>query len=147
MRVLLVGTTSSPQSATLTAVYSTCFQFASIQISGDFIQMNNCPTLGLPADTSCTFSISFAATAGGTRYGSLTGTSITGAAVNIALTGTGYKPTPVAAFSPTPSSPRATATILLHRAPNCSSRHGKCHKFAANSKSTLELKTEEWVSG
>ena len=97
----LVGTTSSPQSATLTAVYSTCFQFASIQISGDFIQMNNCPTLGLPAGTSCTFSISFAPTAGGTRYGSLTATSITGAAVNIALTGTGYKPTPVAAFSPT----------------------------------------------
>jgi parallel beta-helix repeat protein len=97
----LVGTTSSPQSATLAAVYSTCFQFASIQISGDFIQMNNCPALGVPAGTSCTFSISFVPTAAGTRYGSLTGTSVTGAAVNVALTGIGYKPTPVAAFSPT----------------------------------------------
>jgi hypothetical protein len=38
-------------------------------------------------------------------------------------------------------------TTQLHRAPRCSSRNRKCHKLAANSQSTLELETEEWVSG
>ena len=42
---------------------------------------------------------------------------------------------------------RATATIQLHLAPKCSSRYRKCHKLATNSRSTLELETEEWVSG
>ncbi len=39
------------------------------------------------------------------------------------------------------------ATILLHSAPECSSTTGLCSKIAANSQNTLELKTEEWVSG
>ena len=40
-----------------------------------------------------------------------------------------------------------TATIQPHPAPKCSSSNPKCSKLAANSKNTLELKTEEWVSG
>src|ERR1700733_11748274 len=40
-----------------------------------------------------------------------------------------------------------TATNLLHLAPKCSSRGRECSKLAANSQNTLELKTEEWVSG
>jgi integrase len=40
-----------------------------------------------------------------------------------------------------------TATNLLHLAPKCGNRGGECSKLAANSQSTLELKTEEWVSG
>jgi len=39
------------------------------------------------------------------------------------------------------------ATILLHSAPKCSSTSSLCSKMAANSQNTLELKTEEWVSG
>ncbi len=39
------------------------------------------------------------------------------------------------------------ATILLHPAPKCSSSNRHCSKLAANSQNTLELKTEEWVSG
>jgi hypothetical protein len=42
------------------------------------------------------------------------------------------------------------ATILLHPAPKCSSSNRPCRpcsKLAANSQNTLELKTEEWVSG
>jgi integrase len=39
------------------------------------------------------------------------------------------------------------ATILLHPAPKCSSSSPQCSKLAANSQNTLELKTEEWVSG
>ena len=41
----------------------------------------------------------------------------------------------------------ATATIQLHPAPKRSSSNPKCGKLAANSRNTLELKTEEWVSG
>ena len=39
------------------------------------------------------------------------------------------------------------ATILLHPAPKCSSSNRQCSKLAANSQNTLEVKTEEWVSG
>jgi site-specific recombinase XerD len=39
------------------------------------------------------------------------------------------------------------ATILLHSAPKCSNGSRQCSKLAANSQNTLELKTEEWVSG
>ena len=39
------------------------------------------------------------------------------------------------------------ATILLHPAPKCSSSSRQCSKLAANSQNTIELKTEEWVSG
>ena len=39
------------------------------------------------------------------------------------------------------------ATILLHPAPKCSSSNRHCSKLAANSQNTLELETEEWVSG
>ncbi len=41
----------------------------------------------------------------------------------------------------------ASATILLHSAPKCSSSVTECSKMAANSQNTLYLKTEEWVSG
>ena len=41
----------------------------------------------------------------------------------------------------------ATATIQLLPAPKRSSSNPKCRKLAANSQNTLELKTEEWVSG
>ncbi len=40
-----------------------------------------------------------------------------------------------------------TVTIQRHPAPKCSSSNPKCSKLAANSQSTLELETEEWVSG
>lgn len=39
------------------------------------------------------------------------------------------------------------ATILLHSAQKCSSSSRECSKMAANSQNTLELETEEWVSG
>jgi integrase len=39
------------------------------------------------------------------------------------------------------------ATISPHPAPKCSSETTECSKMAANSQNTLELKTEEWVSG
>jgi len=38
----------------------------------------------------------------------------------------------------------ALATLT---APKCSSRGRECSKVAANSQNTLELETEEWVSG
>ena len=38
----------------------------------------------------------------------------------------------------------ALATLL---APKCNNAGYECSKLAANSQNTLELKTEEWVSG
>jgi parallel beta-helix repeat protein len=97
----LVGTTSSSQFATMMSVSTTCFQFASIQMTGDFTQTNTCPALGVPAGSACAFNISFAPIAGGRRFGSLIATSITGGSVYVALTGTGFSPAPIASFSPT----------------------------------------------
>ena len=37
--------------------------------------------------------------------------------------------------------------LATQPAPKCSSSNRECSKLAANSQNTLELKTEEWVSG
>jgi hypothetical protein len=96
----LVGSSSSPQTATMSSVSATCFQFASIQMTGEFSQTSTCPALGVPAGTSCTFSIVFTPAGDGTRLGSLTATSITGASVYVSLSGAGYSPAPVVSLSP-----------------------------------------------
>ncbi len=96
----LVGTTSTAQFATLTSVGATCFQFASIQVVGSFTQTSNCPALGVPGGTSCTFNIAFTPVAAGTTFGSLTATSITGGSGYVSLTGTGVSPAPTASVSP-----------------------------------------------
>ena len=61
----IVGTTSSPQGATVSSTGTSCYPFASIQTTGDFSQMNSCPTLGVPGGTSCTFNVLFSPTAAG----------------------------------------------------------------------------------
>jgi len=43
--------------------------------------------------------------------------------------------------------PEGVATILLQCAPKSSRSNPDCSKLPANPQSTLELKTEEWVSG
>jgi hypothetical protein len=112
----LLGTTSSPQSSTLTSSGTTCFQFAGKQITGDFVlQANTCPALGLPAGKSCSFSVAFAPTVLGVRLGSLSVTSTGGSSANLSLTGNGANPAvPVASFSPMflvfPSQPLTTVS-------------------------------------
>ena len=42
-----IGTSSSPQSVTLSNTGTTCFQFSSTAVSGDFSQTNTCSSAGL----------------------------------------------------------------------------------------------------
>lgn len=88
-----VGTSSSPQSATLSNTGSTCFQFSSSTISGgDFAQTNTCPAAGLPGGASCAYSVIFTPSAVGTRSGTLAvaGTDgVNSSNLNVALSGLG----------------------------------------------------------
>jgi hypothetical protein len=65
-----IGTTSSPQTVTLTAG-AIVVQNLVIQISGDFAQTNNCGT-GLAAFATCQIQVTFTPTVAGTRNGTLT---------------------------------------------------------------------------
>jgi hypothetical protein len=71
----LVGTTSAPQSVTLTAAGSQPLKVASITITGDFALAGatSCPSGGgtVPAGTTCTISVTFKPTAPGLRTGSV----------------------------------------------------------------------------
>jgi hypothetical protein len=98
----LVGTTSAPQSAIATSFLATCWQFASTLVAGPFIQTNNCPALGIPAGTSCTFNFTFApGTADiGTSHGIFVANSIVGTSLYVDLYGTGVAPAPVVSLSP-----------------------------------------------
>jgi hypothetical protein len=86
------GTSSSPQSVTLSNIGNTCFQFSSIGITGDFSQANTCSAAGVRGGTSCLFNATFTPTAFGTRLGALTvsGTDgITSASPSVSLSGVG----------------------------------------------------------
>jgi Beta-propeller repeat len=91
--LLAVGTTSPPQSVTLTNIGSTQLNFTGITITGtnakDFLQTNNCGT-SIAAKASCAITVRFKATATGTRKASL---SISddggGSPQKVYLTGTG----------------------------------------------------------
>jgi hypothetical protein len=83
-----VGTTSTPQTVTLTAG-AIVVQNLVIQVSGDFAQSNNCGT-GLAAFATCQIQVTFTPKGVGTRNGTLT---ITDGAPNspqtVSLTGIG----------------------------------------------------------
>ncbi len=91
--LLAVGTTSPPQSVTLTNIGSTQLNFTGITITGtnakDFSQTNNCGT-SIAAKASCAITVRFKPTATGTRKASL---SISddggGSPQKVYLTGTG----------------------------------------------------------
>ncbi len=89
------GTTSAPQTVTLTDAGSASLTIANIAVSGDFAQISNCPispaTLG--AGASCAVNVTFAPTATGVRTGSVTITSdVPGSPHVVSLTGTGGLP-------------------------------------------------------
>jgi len=78
-----VGTSSAPQSATLTSA-STQPLSLDIVATGDFAQSNDCPS-SLPAAASCTITVTFTPTATGLRTGSVS----VGGLVRLSLAGTG----------------------------------------------------------
>jgi len=66
-----LGTTSQPQTVTLTNSGSLSLQISHIGISGPFSETNNCGTTLGPSST-CTVSVTFAPTAAGSATGTLT---------------------------------------------------------------------------
>jgi hypothetical protein len=86
-----VGTTSSSQNVTVTNNGAAGVTFTSIVANGDFIQTNNCPQTLAANGGSCTLTISFKPTQGGTRTGSVVLTDTAGTQT-VALSGTGTAP-------------------------------------------------------
>lgn len=86
-----VGTTSQPQSITLTAAPGTSFSINQISASGDFGQVNNCATI-LQGGQSCTIQVAFHPTVNTVVNGALAVSTAFGnlpLAFSAALAGTG----------------------------------------------------------
>jgi hypothetical protein len=96
-----VGTSSAAQTVTLTNTGNATLTVATIQITGDFAQVNNCPST-LAANANCTINVTFTPTAPGTRSGSLTiSDNAQGSPQIVSLTGTGStSAAPIAALTP-----------------------------------------------
>ena len=102
-----IGTTSAPQTVTLSNTGGSAVSVSSISITGadagDFHQTNNCGA-SLTAQSKCTISVTFSPTSSGSRTASLTiADSDPSSPQSITLTGTGVSSTtgPVASTSPT----------------------------------------------
>ncbi|NUR29806.1 MAG: choice-of-anchor D domain-containing protein [Catenulispora sp.] len=92
------GTTSAPQTVTVSNPTGSAAAVASISTSGDFAQTNNCGA-SIPANGSCTVTVTFRPTAAGARSGSLT-VNAGGVTNAVALSGTGIAPGPVLGANP-----------------------------------------------
>lgn len=89
--IVTVGTTSQPRSITLIAAPGTSFSINQISTSGDFGQVNNCPT-ALTGGQSCTIKVVFHPTVDAVVNGGLAVSTAFGNspfAFSAALTGTG----------------------------------------------------------
>src|SRR5206468_3251748 len=96
----LVGTTSAARTVTLNNGANSVLSITSIATSGDFSQTNNCGS-SLPKQSSCTISVTFRPTAGGSRTGTLTVTdSANNSPQTASLSGTGTT-APAVSLSPT----------------------------------------------
>lgn len=85
-----VGGSSAAQTVTLANTGNAALSIRNIQATGDYSQTNNCPST-LTAGSSCTFNITFAPTATGTRNGALTLTdNVPGSPQTVTFTGSGY---------------------------------------------------------
>lgn len=87
-----VGTSSGPQTLTLSNSGTAALSITSIAASGDFSQTNTCGT-SVAVGGSCTISVSFAPSATGARSGTLTVTdNAAGSPHTASLSGTGIAP-------------------------------------------------------
>lgn len=108
-----VGTTSSPQTITVTNTGNGPLTFSAIQAAGDFaIANNNCNSVA--ASASCTVQVTFTATAAGTRTGTVT---FTDSAANspqlVSLTGSGIDFSMPASGGSATIMPGSTASYTL----------------------------------
>ena len=112
----VVGTTSSPETIALTNNGNAALAISSITPSGDFSQTNTCGS-SLAASASCTLSVTFNPTAGGTRTGAVTITdTAAGSPQTVTLTGTGEDfifTVPSGSSTSATVSPGGTATYSL----------------------------------
>jgi hypothetical protein len=84
-----IGTTSAPQTVTLSNTTAGDVAINSISITGDFAQSNDCGSVVAP-NSSCVVNVTFTPTAAGTRSGALTvSDSDPSSPQTVALTGTG----------------------------------------------------------
>ena len=116
-----IGTSSNPQSVTITNFGGSPLNFSGISASDQFVETTNCPN-SLVGGASCTASVSFAPTASGPVTGLLSlsdDSGNLGTAQAISLTGTGSMPR-LLSLSPTTLSfsgytigdnPRKTVTV------------------------------------
>ena len=86
-----IGTTSPAQSVTLANTGGATATIASLTVTGDYAQTNNCASV--PPDGSCTITVTFTPTAAGSRPGSIVvAGDASNAPLTIALTGSGAPP-------------------------------------------------------
>jgi len=111
----LVGSTAATQAVTLTNSGTAAATVSAVSVTGDFSQTNNCASVAVNA--TCTVTVTFKPTAGGTRTGTLTVTSnANDNPVTVGLTGTGISSTtnialnqPITASSSASGYPAANA--------------------------------------
>jgi hypothetical protein len=83
-----VGTTSAPQTVTLSSNGTAPLHITGISVSGDFAETDNCGK-GVAAGSTCTFNVTFTPRAGGTRTGTLTiNDNAAGSPQTVSFTGT-----------------------------------------------------------
>jgi Abnormal spindle-like microcephaly-assoc'd, ASPM-SPD-2-Hydin/Galactose oxidase, central domain/NHL repeat len=100
-----VGSSSAPQSVTLTNSGNAALTITGVSVSGanagDFSQTNTCPA-SLAANANCTISVTFKPTAAGARAASVSvADNATGSPQAVALTGIGATTTPTLTVNPT----------------------------------------------
>ncbi|HEY0806317.1 MAG TPA: choice-of-anchor D domain-containing protein, partial [Pseudonocardiaceae bacterium] len=87
------GSTSAAQTATVSNPGSSAASVSSVSVSGPFSQTNTCGS-SIAAGGSCTVSVKFAPTSGGSQTGTLSvATSAPGSPLAVALSGTGVTST------------------------------------------------------
>jgi hypothetical protein len=88
----MTGSTAASQTVTVTNSGTTAASVSGVAVTGDFSQANNCTSIAVGG--SCTVTVTFAPTAGGTRSGTLTVTSnANNSPLTVGLTGTGITST------------------------------------------------------
>nr|WSX78454.1 choice-of-anchor D domain-containing protein [Streptomyces sp. NBC_00899] len=92
------GSTSAAQTVTVSNPTGSAAAVSALSASGDFAQTNACGS-SVPANGSCTVSVTFKPTAAGTRTGTLTVTA-GGNTSTVTLSGTGTAPGPVLNTNP-----------------------------------------------
>lgn len=96
-----VGTTSAPQTVTLSSNGTAPLHITSILTSGDFAEPDNCGK-GVAAGSTCTLNVTFTPTTSGTHTGTLTiSDNAVGSPQTVGLTGTATTGGPVVTLSTT----------------------------------------------